>query len=91
VLITPDGGSCIPFINPTGQPWSILKEQLQQVYALCGDRIRIRGSAVTGYGEDLIKNAFRIDLAWWRRWRITRRPAISARTWISSSTSAGRT
>ena len=27
-----------------------------------GERIRIKGSAVTGYGEDLIKNAFSCDL-----------------------------
>ncbi len=44
-----------------GEPIPIVLEQLKQIYALCGDRIRIRGSAVTGYGEDLIKNAFQID------------------------------
>ena len=45
-----------------GNPVSIVKEQLDKIYQLCGDRITIRGSAVTGYGEDLIKNAFRCDL-----------------------------
>ncbi len=41
-----------------GNPVSVILSQLQQVYTLCGDRIRIAGSAVTGYGEDLIRNAF---------------------------------
>mgnify|MGYP000063969821 CR=1 FL=1 len=39
-----------------------LLEQLRTIYAMCGDRIQIRGAAVTGYGEDLIKNAFSCDL-----------------------------
>ena len=44
-----------------GNPVLVVKEQLEAIYALCGDRISIRGSAVTGYGEALIKNAFHID------------------------------
>ena len=28
---------------------------------MCGDRIRIRGAAVTGYGEELIRHAFHLD------------------------------
>jgi len=44
-----------------GNPVAIVKEQLQRLYGLCGDRIRIMGAAVTGYGEDLIKNAFHCD------------------------------
>lgn len=44
-----------------GNPVAIVKEQLETVYALCGDRIRIRGSAATGYGEELIRNAFHMD------------------------------
>ena len=36
--------------------------QLKQIYQLCGDLIEIKGAAVTGYGEDLIKNAFSCDL-----------------------------
>ncbi len=45
-----------------GDPVSIIKEQLLYLYSLCGDKIQIAGSAVTGYGEDLIKNAFSVDL-----------------------------
>ena len=45
-----------------GNPVEIVKEQLLHIYGLCGDRIRIGGSAVTGYGEELIKNAFSVDM-----------------------------
>ncbi len=44
-----------------GNPTQIIKEQLKEVYRLCGDKIKICGSAVTGYGEELIKNAFSAD------------------------------
>ena len=44
-----------------GNPVVIVKEQLEAVYRICGKRIRIAGSAVTGYGEALIKNAFHVD------------------------------
>ncbi len=45
-----------------GNPVEIVREQLMTLYWLCGDRIRIAGSAVTGYGEELIKHAFGVDL-----------------------------
>ncbi len=45
-----------------GNPVGIVKEQLEKIYELCADRVRIAGSAVTGYGEELIKNAFGVDL-----------------------------
>ncbi len=45
-----------------GNPVEIVREQLGIIYGLCGDRIRIAGSAVTGYGEELIKHAFGVDL-----------------------------
>ncbi|MBQ5782723.1 MAG: 2-hydroxyacyl-CoA dehydratase [Oscillospiraceae bacterium] len=44
-----------------GNPVNVIQEQLTQIYNLCGDRIKICGSAVTGYGEELIKHAFHID------------------------------
>ncbi len=44
-----------------GNPVQIVKEQLETIYSLCGDRIKICGSTVTGYGEDLILHAFRLD------------------------------
>lgn len=44
-----------------GNPVEIIKEQLNVIYGLLGERITIAGSAVTGYGEELIKNAFSVD------------------------------
>ena len=62
-LIAPDGGLLYTYYHSNlGNPVSIVRQQLEHIYQLCGDRITIKGSAVTGYGEDLIKNAFRCDL-----------------------------
>ncbi len=44
-----------------GNPVDVVKEKLIEVLSLCGDKIKICGSAVTGYGEQLIKNAFHVD------------------------------
>ena len=44
-----------------GNPVEIVREQLETIYGLCGDRVVIRGSAVTGYGEELIRAAFGVD------------------------------
>ena len=62
-LITADGGLLYTYYHSNlGNPVVIVLEQLREIYRLCGDRIEIRGAAVTGYGEDLIKNAFSCDL-----------------------------
>ena len=45
-----------------GNPLLIVKEQLEEMYKLFGNKIKISASAVTGYGEALIKNAFGIDI-----------------------------
>ncbi len=44
-----------------GNPVEVVREQLLKIYDLMGDRITICGSAVTGYGEELIRSAFNID------------------------------
>ena len=44
-----------------GNPLDLVHRQLMEIRQLCGDRIHIRSSAVTGYGEDLIRNAFLVD------------------------------
>lgn len=44
-----------------GNPVDVVKEQLKEISRVCADRIVIAGSAVTGYGEELIRNAFHID------------------------------
>ncbi len=62
-LIAPDGGLLYTYYHSNqGNPVSVVLPQLKEIYELCGDRITIKGSAVTGYGEDLIKNAFSCDL-----------------------------
>ena len=62
-LITPDGGLLHTYYHSNqGNPVAIVLAQLKEIYRLCGDRITIRGAAVTGYAEDLIKNAFSCDL-----------------------------
>ena len=44
-----------------GNPVDVVRAQLEKIYSLCGDRITVCGSASTGYGEELIKNAFHLD------------------------------
>ncbi len=62
-LIDPQGGLLYTYYHSNqGNPVAIVLAQLQEIYARCGDRVQIKGAAVTGYGEELIKNAFRCDL-----------------------------
>ncbi len=49
------------YASNKGDPVSVVAQQLNIIYNKCADRIRILGSAVTGYGEELIKNAFSCD------------------------------
>ena len=59
VLIGEDNSllySC--YSSNKGNPVDIIKEKLKEIYELCGDRITIKNSAVTGYGEELILHAF---------------------------------
>ena len=63
VLIDPDCNILYSFYHSNlGNPVGIVLPQLQEIYKQCGDRVTIKGAAVTGYGEDLIKNAFSCDL-----------------------------
>ena len=50
------------YASNQGNPVEIIRSELEKIYALCADRITICGSAVTGYGEELIKSAFGVDL-----------------------------
>lgn len=62
VLMSADCKILYSYYNSNkGNPVEIVREQLGEVYNLCKDRIIIKGSAVTGYGEELIKHAFHID------------------------------
>jgi predicted CoA-substrate-specific enzyme activase len=63
VLITPDGGILHSYYGPNlGDPVRVVKIELEAIYEKFGGRVTICGSAVTGYGEELIKNAFGVDL-----------------------------
>ena len=61
-LIDPDGGLLYTYYaSNQGNPVSVILGQLKEIYNRFGDRITICGSAVTGYGEDLIRSAFQVD------------------------------
>lgn len=62
ILITPDCRILYShYQSNNGQPLDIVIEKLKEIYSLAGGRIKILGSAVTGYGEDLIKAAIKAD------------------------------
>ena len=62
VLITPEGKLLYQhYVSNKGQPLAVITEQLKKIYSLIGERIAIRSSAVTGYGEDLIKAGAGVD------------------------------
>ena len=62
VLLGEDGSILYSYYAPNrGDPVSLIREQLIKIRTLCADRITIRGSSVTGYGEELIRHAFHVD------------------------------
>ena len=62
VLMAENGGILYSYYNSNkGNPVQVVKAQLEEIYRLCADKIHIRAAGVTGYGEDLIKNAFKVD------------------------------
>ena len=62
ILITPDCKILYShYQSNNGQPLDIIVERMKEIYSLIGDRITIRGGAVTGYGEDLMKAALKVD------------------------------
>ena len=62
LLITPDCKILYShYQSNNGQPLEIVKQRLQEIYYLIGNRINIRGACVTGYGEDMIRAALKID------------------------------
>ncbi len=62
VLLTENDEIIYKYYNSNkGNPIEIVKTELLKLYKLSGDRIKIKKSAVTGYGEELIKHAFGVD------------------------------
>ena len=49
------------YMSNSGNPVPIVKRFLENIYKLNPD-VKIAGSAVTGYGEEIIKNAFSVDI-----------------------------
>ncbi len=61
VLIDEDGNIRFESYQPNkGNPVSVIREILTKIYTEYPN-IKIKGSASTGYGEDLAKNAFKLD------------------------------
>ncbi|MCL2124756.1 MAG: acyl-CoA dehydratase activase [Oscillospiraceae bacterium] len=62
-LIAPDGSLLYSYYaGNRGNPVSIILDQLRIIYEKFGGRASILRSAATGYGEELIKNAFDLDM-----------------------------
>lgn len=62
MLITPDCKILYShYQTNNGQPLEIVAAKIREIYSLLGDRIVIRGACVTGYGEDMMKAALKID------------------------------
>ena len=45
-----------------GNPLDNILNNLRNLYSKMGDRVTIKGSCVTGYGENLIKSALKVDM-----------------------------
>lgn len=61
VVLNEDGELLYSQYMPSkGNPVELIKGFLERVYEICPD-IDIASSAVTGYGEEIIKNAFDVD------------------------------
>ncbi len=50
------------YASNQGDPVDIIRHQLLEIYRLAGTDVTFAGSAVTGYGEELIRQAFGVDL-----------------------------
>ncbi len=48
------------YMSNSGNPVPLVKNILEEIYSL-KPNIKFKSSAVTGYGEDIIKNAFKVD------------------------------
>lgn len=62
VLITEDGRLLFShYASNEGQPLDRIASKLRQIYAEKNPKLHIRSSAVTGYGEELIKAGLSVD------------------------------
>ena len=62
VLITPDGRLLYQhYCSSKGQPLDIIAHKLEEIYTIANPKLNIRASAVTGYGEELIRSGLGVD------------------------------
>lgn len=62
MLVTPENKILYShYQSNNGQPLDIVAERIREIYRLIGDRIVVRGACVTGYGEDMMRAALKID------------------------------
>ena len=62
MLITPENKILYShYQTNNGQPLDIVANKIREIYSLTGERVVIRGACVTGYGEDMMKAALKID------------------------------
>ncbi len=62
VLITPEGKILYDhYCSNMGQPLDVIAEKLKDIYSLANPKMTIVSSAVTGYGEDLIRSGLSLD------------------------------
>ncbi len=62
MLITPENEILWShYQSNNGQPLEIIVNKLRELYGITKDKIAIRGACVTGYGEDMIRAALKID------------------------------
>ena len=64
VLITPNGELLYQhYCSNKGQPLDIIADRIREIYSLASDKLVIRSSAATGYGEDMIRTGMKLDFA----------------------------
>lgn len=62
VLITPEGRLLYQhYCSNKGQPLDIIADKLKEIYSIAGKGLNIKASAVTGYGEELIRAGLGVD------------------------------
>ena len=49
------------YSSNSGNPVPLVKAALEDIYKKCSNKLVIRNAVATGYGEELIKNAFHLD------------------------------
>ena len=49
------------YTENSGRPLDVVCTKLKEIYSIIGDRIKIKSSAVTGYGEELLRAGLKID------------------------------